>query len=41
MGDLATAPDAVAFPRTETEVVQVLDWTWTGSAGVAVVPYGG
>jgi alkyldihydroxyacetonephosphate synthase len=38
-GDLRTAPDAVAFPRTEGEVVQVLDWA--GSAGVTVVPYGG
>jgi alkyldihydroxyacetonephosphate synthase len=38
-GDLRTAPDAVAFPRAESEVVQLLDWA--GSAGVAVVPYGG
>ncbi|HVD29931.1 MAG TPA: FAD-binding oxidoreductase, partial [Mycobacteriales bacterium] len=38
-GNLRNAPDAVAFPRTETEVVQLLDWA--GSAGVAVVPYGG
>jgi len=38
-GDLWTAPDAVAFPRAESEVVQLLDWA--GSAGVAVVPYGG
>ena len=38
-GDLRTAPDAVAVPRTEADVVQLLDWA--GSAGVAVVPYGG
>jgi alkyldihydroxyacetonephosphate synthase len=38
-GDLAGAPDAVASPRTEADVVAVLDWA--GSAGVAVVPYGG
>jgi alkyldihydroxyacetonephosphate synthase len=38
-GDLRAAPDAVAFPRTEAHVVGLLDWA--GSAGVAVVPYGG
>jgi alkyldihydroxyacetonephosphate synthase len=38
-GDLRGAPDAVGCPRTEAEVVQLLDWA--GSAGVAVVPYGG
>ncbi len=38
-GDLAAAPDAVAFPRTEDDVVDLLDWA--ASAGVAVVPYGG
>jgi alkyldihydroxyacetonephosphate synthase len=38
-GDLRGAPDGVVFARTETEVEQVLDWA--GSAGVAVVPYGG
>jgi len=32
-------PDFVAFPRTEEEVVSVLDWAQ--SNGVAVVPYGG
>ena len=25
-GDLSAAPDAVAFPRTEVDVVAVLDW---------------
>jgi alkyldihydroxyacetonephosphate synthase len=38
-GDLAAAPDAVAFPRTEADVVDLLDWS--ASAGVAVVPFGG
>jgi len=37
--DFAPAPDIVAFPRTEAEVVQVLDWA--GDACVGVVPYGG
>ena len=42
-GDLP-APDAVAFPRTEADVVDLLDWaSGTGSSGegMAVVPYGG
>ena len=38
-GDLRAAPDAVAFPRAEGDVVALLDWA--GSAGIAVVPYGG
>lgn len=38
-GDLAAPPDLVACPRTEGQVVQLLDWA--SSAGVAVVPYGG
>ncbi|MFE3324434.1 FAD-binding oxidoreductase [Streptomyces sp. NPDC059176] len=37
-GDLAAAPDQVAFPRTEQDVVDVLDWA--ADADVAVVPYG-
>ncbi|MGW1893351.1 FAD-binding oxidoreductase [Streptomyces sp. NPDC002004] len=37
-GDLAAAPDHVARPRTEQEVVDVLDWA--ADADVAVVPYG-
>ncbi len=32
-------PDLVAFPESESEVVDLLDWAST--AGVAVVPYGG
>ena len=38
-GDVGAPPDAVVFPRGEADVVAVLDWA--GSAGVAVVPYGG
>ena len=38
-GDLANAPDFVAHPSSEAEVVAVLDWA--SSTGVAVVPYGG
>lgn len=34
-----TAPDVVAYPRGEQDVVDVLDWA--SSAGVVVVPYGG
>ncbi|MDF3301424.1 FAD-binding oxidoreductase [Streptomyces tropicalis] len=38
-GDLAAAPDQVVRPRTEQDVVDVLDWA--ADADVAVVPYGG
>jgi alkyldihydroxyacetonephosphate synthase len=38
-GDLSAPPDAVAFPRTEAQIVDLLDWA--ASAGAAVVPYGG
>ncbi|CAN5856452.1 FAD-binding oxidoreductase [soil metagenome] len=38
-GELTNPPDVVAFPRTEAEVVAVLDWC--ADAGVAAVPYGG
>jgi len=38
-GDLAPAPDLVAYPRDEADVTAVLDWATAG--GVAVVPYGG
>jgi alkyldihydroxyacetonephosphate synthase len=37
--EYAHPPDVVAFPRTEAEIVGVLDWA-TGRR-VAVVPYGG
>jgi len=38
-GDLANAPDLVAFARTEADVVAVLDWA--GADDIAVVPFGG
>lgn len=38
-GDYAAAPDVVAYPRSETDVVALLDWA--GSADVAVTPFGG
>ena len=38
-GDLSTAPDAVACPRTETEVIALL--RLCAEAGVAVIPFGG
>ncbi|MET8638695.1 FAD-binding oxidoreductase [Streptomyces sp. NPDC004680] len=37
-GDLAPAPDQVARPRTEQEVIDTLDWA--ADTDVAVVPYG-
>ncbi|THA25641.1 FAD-binding oxidoreductase [Streptomyces sp. RKND-216] len=37
-GDLAAAPDLVAYPRTEQEIADLLDWA--GQHRVAVVPYG-
>ena len=38
-GDLTAAPDLVAFPRGERDVVDLLDWA--GTHEVVVVPYGG
>ncbi|TFV67903.1 UNVERIFIED_ORG: FAD-binding oxidoreductase [Bacillus sp. AZ43] len=38
-GELDGAPDGVAFPAAEREVVDLLDWA--ASAGVVVVPFGG
>jgi alkyldihydroxyacetonephosphate synthase len=38
-GDVSHVPDLVLRPRSEQDVVDVLDWA--SSAGVAVVPYGG
>jgi alkyldihydroxyacetonephosphate synthase len=37
--DYAHAPDLVAFPRGEDELVSVLEWC--GEAGVAAIPFGG
>jgi alkyldihydroxyacetonephosphate synthase len=38
-GDLAHAPDVVARPTTEAEVIALLDWC--SSVGAAAIPYGG
>ncbi|SOC52289.1 alkyldihydroxyacetonephosphate synthase [Blastococcus aggregatus] len=38
-GELPGAPDAVAHPADEDDVVRLLDWA--SSAGVVVVPFGG
>ncbi len=38
-GDFACAPDLVAFPRDESDVVALLDWC--GSTSVAAIAYGG
>ena len=33
------APDAVAFPRSETDIIDLLDWA--ANNNIAVIPYGG
>jgi alkyldihydroxyacetonephosphate synthase len=38
-GRLDHPPDLVAFPEREADVVALLDWC--GSAGIAVIPFGG
>jgi alkyldihydroxyacetonephosphate synthase len=38
-GDYRSAPDVVAYPRSEEEVAAVLDWA--GSAQASVTPFGG
>lgn len=38
-GDLHHVPDLIARPRTEQDVVDLLDWCTR--AGIAVIPYGG
>ncbi len=38
-GDFQHPPDVVAHPRTEAEVVSVLDWAM--GSGAAVIPFGG
>ena len=39
VGDYRSAPDVVAYPRTEEEVAAVLDWA--GGAQASVTPFGG
>jgi alkyldihydroxyacetonephosphate synthase len=38
-GDFSAAPDLVAFPQTDDDVVSILDWC--ADVGAAAVPYGG
>jgi alkyldihydroxyacetonephosphate synthase len=38
-GDFTSAPDVVAYPRTEAEVASILDWA--GGAQASVTPFGG
>lgn len=38
-GEFGGAPDLVAYPTTEQDIVDLLDWA--GEAGIAVIPYGG
>jgi alkyldihydroxyacetonephosphate synthase len=38
-GDYSSAPDVVAYPRSEDEVAAVLDWA--GAAHASVTPFGG
>ena len=38
-GRLDAAPDLVAYPTSEADVVDIIDWA--GTANIAVVPYGG
>ena len=39
LGDYSSAPDVVAYPRTEADVAAVLDWA--GGAQASVTPFGG
>ena len=39
VGDYSSAPDVVAYPRTEEEILAVLDWA--GGAQASVTPFGG
>src|SRR6476620_7161244 len=39
VGDYSNAPDVVAYPRIEEEIVAVLDWA--GGAQASVTPFGG
>jgi alkyldihydroxyacetonephosphate synthase len=38
-GDYAVPPDVVAYPRSEADIVALLDWA--ASVGAAVIPFGG
>src|SRR5438552_5558357 len=38
-GDYAVAPDVVAYPRNNADVVALLDWA--GNVGATIIPFGG
>lgn len=38
-GDFSPAPDIVAYPRNEDDIIQIL--AWAAAEGVAVIPFGG
>ncbi len=38
-GDYASAPDLVAYPKSEADILALLDWA--GGAQAAVIPFGG
>jgi len=37
--DFSNAPDIIAYPETEPDIAAVMDWA--GSAGAALIPFGG
>ncbi|MBV8184400.1 MAG: FAD-binding oxidoreductase [Hyphomicrobiales bacterium] len=39
LGDYASAPDVVAYPRTDVEISAIMDWA--GSIGASLMPFGG
>jgi alkyldihydroxyacetonephosphate synthase len=39
LGDYDCAPDIIAYPRNESEIVAVMDWA--GTVGASVTPFGG
>lgn len=39
LGDYASAPDVVAYPRNEAEIAAVMDWS--GGVDASVTPFGG
>jgi len=39
LGDYASAPDIVAYPRNEADVVRLIDWA--GSVPATITPFGG
>src|SRR5262249_30099614 len=39
LGDYGSAPDVVAYPRSEADISAVMDWA--GAAGASLTPFGG